>query len=75
MRCGACHRGGSDPELLWLRRRPAAVAPTGPLAWELPYAAGAALERQKKTKNKKITQMGVKVKYTPLIRPIKRTEA
>ena len=32
--------------LLWLWYRPAAVAPTGPLAWESPYAAGAALKKQ-----------------------------
>ena len=31
--------------------RPAAVAPIGPLAWELPYATGAAL-KSKKVKNK-----------------------
>ena len=36
--------------LLWLWRRPAAVAPIRPLDWELPYAAGAAL---KQTNNKK----------------------
>ena len=31
------------------------MAPSGPLAWERPYAVGVALERQKdkKTKNKK----------------------
>ena len=34
--------------LLWLWCRPAAVAPIGPLAWELPYAEGVAL----KSKNK-----------------------
>ena len=28
-------RCGSDPMLLWLWHRPAAVAPIGPLAWEL----------------------------------------
>ena len=33
--------------LLWLWRRPVAPAPIRPLAWEPPYAAGAALERQK----------------------------
>ena len=32
-----------DPALLWLWCRPAVAAPTGPLAWELPYAVGAAL--------------------------------
>ena len=33
---------------LWLWSRPAAEAPIGPLAWELPYAAGAAIKRKKK---------------------------
>ena len=37
-----------DPALLWLWRRPVATAPIGPLAWEPPYASGAALKRQKK---------------------------
>ena len=37
--CGVGRRRGSDPVLLWLWCRPAAVAPTGPLAWEPPYAA------------------------------------
>ena len=35
-----------DPALLWLWRRPAATAPIRPLAWEPPYAAGAALKKQ-----------------------------
>ena len=38
----------SDPALLWLWRRPAAMAPIGPLAWEPPYAVDVALKRQKK---------------------------
>ena len=42
-------RHGLDPKLLWLWCRLAAVAPTGPLAWELPYDAGVALI-DKKTK-------------------------
>ena len=33
---------------LWLWRRPAAEASIGPLAWQPPYAAGAALKRKKK---------------------------
>ena len=37
--------------LLWLRFRPAATAPIGPLTWELPYAVGVALNRPKKEKN------------------------
>ena len=31
--CGIGHRHGSDPVLLWLWHRPAAVAPIRPLAW------------------------------------------
>ena len=57
MSCGVGRRRGLDPTLLWLRRRPAATAPIGPLAWEPPHAVGAALERQKKTKKKKIDQV------------------
>ena len=49
---GVGHRRGLDPSLLWLRHRPVAAAPTGPLAWEPPYAAGAALEKTKKIKKK-----------------------
>ena len=54
--CVVGYRCGSDPTLLWLWCRPAAAAPIGPLAWEPPYAAGAALKRQKdknKTKQNK----------------------
>ena len=55
MSYGVGHRRGSDPALLWLRYRPAAVAPIQPLAWESPYASGEALKRkkEKKQKNKK----------------------
>ena len=51
---GVGHRGGSDPELLWLWlwHRPSATAPIGSLAWELPYAMGVVLKTKKK--NKKI---------------------
>ena len=46
-----------DLTLLWLWCRPAATAPISPLAWETPYAEGAALEmtkrQKKKLKNKK----------------------
>ena len=53
MSYGVGHRCDSDPVLLWLWHRPAAVAPVGPLAWEPPYAMCAALKRQKdKNKNK-----------------------
>ena len=33
-----------DPALLWLWHRLAAVPPIQPLAWDPPYAAGAALK-------------------------------
>ena len=36
-----------DPVLVWLWRRPAVAPLIRPLAWELPYAAGAALKRKK----------------------------
>jgi len=47
------HRLGSDPELLWLWCRTAAVAPIRPLAWKPPYASRAAPEKTKKDKKKK----------------------
>ena len=47
MSCGIGRRRGLDPTLLWLRCRSAAAAPDRPLAWELPYAVGGALKRQK----------------------------
>ena len=53
MSCGVVRRCGSDPVLLWLWRKPVAAAPTGPLAWEPPYTAGAAQEMAKRQKKKK----------------------
>ena len=50
---GVSHRPGSDPELLWLWCRPAAVALIQPRAWELPYAAGVALKSKKQIAKKK----------------------
>ena len=48
MSCGVGCRRGSDPALLWLWCRPAATALIRPVAWEPPYAEGAALEKAKK---------------------------
>ena len=45
--CGVGRRVGSDPTLLWLWRKLAAVALTQPLAWELPYALDVALKIKK----------------------------
>ena len=50
---GVGRRHDLDPTLLWLWRRPVATAPIIPLVWEPPYAAGAALKRQKDQKKKK----------------------
>jgi len=51
--CGVGCRHGSDPALLWLWHRPVATAPIRPLAWEPPYAAGAAQEIATTTTTKK----------------------
>ena len=58
MTCGVGRRCGSDPALLWLWGRPAATALSRLLAWDPPYAEGAAQEiatttKDKKTKKKK----------------------
>ena len=44
------HRHSLDPTLLWPWLWPAAAAatPIRPLAWELPYAAGAGVKKKKK---------------------------
>ena len=55
MSCGVGRRHGSDPPLLWLWCRPVVTAPIGPLAWELPHAAGAALEKTKRQKKQSNT--------------------
>ena len=57
MSCGGGHRRGSDLVLLWLWRRPAAAAPTGPLAWELPHATVEALKRQKSKQTNRKTKI------------------
>ena len=54
MSCGVGCRHGSDPAV----HRPAATAPIRPLAWEPPYAVGAALEKDKKKKKKKLKKLG-----------------
>ena len=49
--CGIGHRCGLDPTLSWLWYRPAAATLIRPLAWELAFAAGAALKKLKNFKN------------------------
>ena len=48
MSCGVGHSRCSNPALLWLWRRLASTALIQPLAWEYPYAAGAALKKKTK---------------------------
>ena len=52
MSCGVGRRCGSDPVLLWLWYIgwQLHVAPIRPLVWELPYASGVALKKQKQNK-------------------------
>ena len=62
MGCGVGCRHVSDPLLLWLWCRPAAAtARIRPLAWEPPYAAGAAPE---KNNNNKILKNIIEVNFT-----------
>ena len=51
--CGVGRRLDSDPALLRLWHRLASTAPIRPLAWEPPYAEGAALEKAERQKKKK----------------------
>ena len=50
MSCGVGCKYVSDPMLLWLWHRRAAIAPVQPLAWKPPHVAGAALKKTKKKK-------------------------
>ena len=50
MSCGVGCRRGSDPALWCPWRRMEVTAWIRPLAWEPPYAVGAALEKTKKKK-------------------------
>ena len=65
MSCGVSCRRVSDPELLWLWHRPAAIDPIGSLAWELSYAVGVALKgpKKKKKKDKRSEQTPFQRKY------------
>ena len=47
MTCGVGRKCGLASTWLWLWYRPAALALIGPLAWEPPYAVGAALKSKK----------------------------
>ena len=65
--CSVGRRPGSDPALLWPWCRPAATALIRPLAWEPPYATGAALKGQK-TKKKQTNSHCVPAEWVALWR-------
>ena len=65
MSCGVGHRPGSDPGLLWLLCRLAAVALIGSLAWEPPCAIGTALKSKKKTRTNQPTKQANKKTNQP----------
>ena len=55
------HRCSSDPALPWLWHRKVATAPIRPLAWELPCAEEAALEKAKRQKKNALEQLEPKI--------------
>ena len=63
MHCGVDCRCGLDLVLLWLWYRLEATVPIRPLAWELPYAASAALKSKKKKKRKKRKEKEIHICY------------
>ena len=63
MSCGVCQRHGSDPTLLWLWYRPAAIALSRHLAWELPYAVDVALKSKKNKNKNKINDFIIMIHY------------
>ena len=63
MSCGVGRKWGSDPAMLWLWCRPAATASIEPLAWEPPYAVGAAPKRHTQ-KNLLLPFCQILFKYT-----------
>ena len=65
---GVGRRHSSDPEWLWLWRRPAATAPIRPPSLESPCASGAALKKTKDTHTHKIkiTTLREEEKYDEL---------
>ena len=56
---GVDRKHSPDPALLRLWLTPVAVAPIGPQAWEIPYAAGVALKSKKKKSSKETTGAGI----------------
>ena len=72
MSCGAGCRRGSDPVLLWLWHRLVATAPIRLLAWEPPYAEGAAQEiAGKKKKTEKCVPLNARITESCAVRYFK----
>ena len=67
MSCGVGCRHCLDLALMWLWYRLAAAAPIGPLAWEPPYAVGAALKSKKQKQNKKTPKNKKKICFLKAI--------
>ena len=71
------HKCGLDLALRWLWHRPGATALIRPLAWEPPYATGAAQRNGKKTKkqtNKQTWTPGVPIVAQRLTNPTRNHE-
>ena len=66
MSCGVGGRHGSDPALLWLWCRLAAIALIWPLAWETPYTACVGVKRRKTNKQKNPTTTKKPTLLSPL---------
>ena len=65
--CGIGCRYSLDPVLLWLWSRLASTALIQPLAWELPYAVGAALKKDKKKKKELIEGKQSELEFLPVL--------
>ena len=59
-------RDGFDPPWLWLWHRLVSTALIRPLAWESPYAAGAALEKTKRPKKQIYVDINTSLSCTSL---------
>ena len=68
MSCGVGCGRGLDPVLLWLWHRLVDTALIGTLAWEPPYAEGAALEKAKRHTHTKESEIGGGVKEGGLLK-------
>ena len=61
------YRRSSDPVLLWLWSRPAAVTPIWPLAWKLPNAVSMGLKSKKDKKQNKTKKLKMFISFYLII--------